>query len=61
MRGRSRSRPTSFAIVPPVVDESVLPVGWTLARVRSMVPNAELLDPDTHFVVAGVAVESERD
>jgi hypothetical protein len=35
-----------------VVDESVLPDGWTLARVRSMEPHAELLDPHAHHVVA---------
>jgi len=35
-----------------VVDESVLPDGWTLARMRSMEPNAELVDPDDLHVVA---------
>ena len=37
---------------PRVVDESALPDRWTMARVREMEPNAELLDPDAHFVVA---------
>jgi len=36
----------------PVVDESALPPGWTLARVRELEPNAELLDPTDHYVVA---------
>jgi hypothetical protein len=35
-----------------VVDESVLPAGWTLARVREMEPSAELLDPAEHYVQA---------
>lgn len=35
-----------------VVDESALPEGWTLARVRSMEPKVELLDPSAHYVVA---------
>lgn len=42
----------SLAIVRHVVDESTLPEGWTLARVRSMEPSAELLDPNAHYVVA---------
>jgi hypothetical protein len=35
-----------------VIDESALPQGWTLARVRELEPSAELLDPDAHFVVS---------
>lgn len=35
-----------------VIDESLLPGGWTLSRVRSLEPSAELLDPNTHYVVA---------
>jgi hypothetical protein len=35
-----------------VVDESVLPAGWTVARVREMEPSAELLYPAEHCVVA---------
>lgn len=34
-----------------VVDESALPPGWSLARVREMEPGAELLDPSQHYVV----------
>lgn len=49
---RSYLRSLSLAIVSPVVDDSALPDGWTMARVLSMEPNAELLDPDTHYVVA---------
>jgi hypothetical protein len=35
-----------------VIDESALPDGWTLVRVRAMEPSAELLDPSAHYVVA---------
>ena len=35
-----------------MVDESLLPPGWTLARVHALEPNAVLLDPSAHFVVA---------
>lgn len=41
-----------IAIVAHVVDESALPEGWTLARVRAIEPAAELLDPSAHYVVA---------
>ena len=35
-----------------MINESALPDGWTLDRVRSMEPRAELLDPSAHYVVA---------
>lgn len=35
-----------------VLDDSLLPEGWTLARVREIEPSAELLDPADHHVVA---------
>lgn len=35
-----------------VIDDSLLPEGWTLARVREIEPSAELLDPADHHVVA---------
>jgi hypothetical protein len=38
-----------------VIEESALPEGWTLARVRDLEPTAALLDPDEHYVVADTA------
>lgn len=35
-----------------VTDESTLPAGWTLERVRGLEPGAEMLDPSAHFVVS---------
>lgn len=35
-----------------VVDESLLPDGWTLERVRTIEPSVELLDPSAHYVAA---------
>ena len=35
-----------------MINESALPDGWTLDRVRSMEPSAELLDPSAHYVAA---------
>ncbi|MCU1602109.1 MAG: hypothetical protein JWO22_2818, partial [Frankiales bacterium] len=35
-----------------VTDESTLPAGWTLERVRGLEPATKMLYPSAHFVVS---------